>query len=390
MSGFTTTGSSVATDVAALPVSIAIWRQLTVWLGGVGVVALGVAILPRLRVGGRQMLQSELAGPDVDGFSTRVRDTVRQFWLAYLGLTAIGFLALALPGWLGRTDAMDSFQAFAHALTTIGTGGFSTEPESIGAFGSLTQWTVIVFMIVAGANLLVLYRSLAKRRPGLAAADEEHRLYVAILVVAGALLTLLVLADGPLAGTDAFTAAVFEATSVVTTTGYFVTDYSTWSTLALMTMALLFFVGGCSGSTAGSIKIVRHLLIGRALRRDLERTVRPELVRVTRLGGAVVDPQVLSAVTSFVLLYTAVFVVGTGLLGLDALVNDTGATALELIFASASSLGNSGVGLGPAGPTGSFGTYNDGSTFTMTLLMWVGRLEIVPILVLLSRRYWRV
>jgi trk system potassium uptake protein TrkH len=390
MSGFTTTGASTATDVSALPVSIQVWRQLTIWLGGIGVVALGLAVLPRLRVGGRQLLESELAGPEVEALSGRIRDTVRRFAILYLGLTAAGFLALALPGWLGAGRVMNTYQAFAHTLSTLGTGSFSTEPRSIGAFGPLTQWTIVVFMVVAGTNFVVLYRALVQRRLRESARDEELRLYLAILVVAAAAVVAIVWSRGAEHGEAAVRAGVFEVTSVITTTGYFTVDYGHWPLLALMTLALLFFVGGCAGSTAGSIKVVRHLLIARLLGREVVRTVHPELVRPVRLNRAVVDQQALLAVISFVLIYVAVFVLGTAALALEAAFRGPHMDVLDLVFASASTLGNAGVGLGPAGTTGSFAAFGDPSTVAMTVLMWAGRLEILPLVVLLRRSYWRV
>jgi trk system potassium uptake protein TrkH len=391
MSGFTTTGASTATDPSALPVSIQVWRQLTIWLGGIGVVALGFAVLPRLRVGGRQLLESELAGPDIDTLSGRIEDTVRRFALLYLGLTVTGFLALALPGWLGAADVMSGYQAFAHTLSTLGTGSFSTESRSIGAFGALTQWTMVVFMAIAGTNFLLLHRALIQRRAREAARDEELRLYLTILVVAGAVITAIIWGDGVAHGEAAVRSGVFEVTSVVTTTGYSTADYGQWPLVALMGLALLFFVGGCAGSTAGSIKVVRHLVLVRLLGREVARTVHPELVRPIRFNGAIVDQQALFAVISFVLIYVAVFVVGTAVLALDASIHGHRHQApLDLIFASASTLGNAGVGLGAAGARGSFATFGDTSKITMTLLMWVGRLEILPVVVLLRRSYWRL
>jgi trk system potassium uptake protein len=389
MSGFTTSGASTATDVAVLPISIQVWRQLTIWLGGIGVVALGLAVLPRLRVGGRQLLESELAGAQAQALSGRIRDTVARFWRLYLGLSVAGFLALALPGWLGVERAMDTFEAFAHTLSTIGTGSFSTERESIGAFGGLTQWTVAAFMAVAGVNFLVLYRALFQRRVRDAARDEEFRLYVAILLLAGAAVAGILLSRGPEHGEAAVRAGMFQVTSFVTTTGYFTTDYGQWPTFALMALALLFFVGGCAGSTSGSIKVVRHLLVARLLGREVARTVHPELVRPVLLNRVVVEQQTLLAVISFILIYVAVFVLGTAVLALEAAFTGPRLDVLELVFASASTLGNAGVGLGPAGPTGSFAAFGDGSTATMTVLMWVGRLEILPVVVLLRRSYWR-
>jgi trk system potassium uptake protein TrkH len=391
MSGFTTTGASVATNVAALPVSIQVWRQLTIWLGGIGVVALGLAVLPRLRVGGRQLLESELAGPEIDTLSVRIRDTVRRFATLYLGLTAAGFLALAAPGWLGVHRVMDTYQAFAHALSTIGTGSFSTESRSMAGFGGLTQWTIVVFMAIAGANFLLLHRALVQRRVREAARDEELRLYLVILVIAGIAVTAIVWAHGAQHGEAAVRAGAFEVTSAVTTTGYSAVDYGHWPLLALMALALLFFVGGCAGSTAGSIKVVRHLVLARLLGREVVRTVHPELVRPIRFNGAIIDQQALFAVISFVLLYIAVFVLGTAVLALDASLHGRPRMGvLDLVFASASTLANAGVGLGPAGVHGSFAVFGAPSKVTMTLLMWIGRLEILPVVVLLRRSYWRV
>jgi trk system potassium uptake protein TrkH len=390
MSGFTTTGASVVTDVEALPVSIQVWRQLTVWLGGLGVVALGLAVLTRLRVGGRQLLETELAGPEDAGLTMRLRDTVRRFWVLYVGITAAGFIALALPRVLGAERSMTPFDAFAHALTTVGTGGFSTSNDSIGAFGASTQWIVIGFMALAGANLVLVYRTIVQRRGREAVRDEELRLYAIVLVGAAAAVALSLWGSGIARGEAAVRAAVFETTSVITTTGYYASDYATWPTFSLMALALLFFAGGCANSTTGSIKIVRHLLLGRILGREVERTVRPELVRHVRLNGSVVDKQVLAGISAYVLLYLAVFALGTGILAADAGIRETDATTLDLVYAGASTLGNAGVGLGAAGPGGSFASFDDFSTLTMAALMWIGRLEIIPVVVLLSRRYWRV
>ncbi len=392
MSGFTTTGASIVTDVSALPVSIQVWRQFTVWQGGIGVVALALAVLPRLRVGGRQLMEAELSsGPSTDTISSRIRDTVRRFAALYVGLTAAGFLALALPGWLGAGDVMDTYQSFAHALTTLPTGGFSTEPTSIGAFGAISQWTIVAIMVIGGTNFLLLHRVLVRRRVGAALRDEELRLYLFILVGAGAVVAAIVWAEAPQSGEAAVRAGVFQAVSVITTTGHSTVDYGQWPLFAIMALTLLLFVGGCAGSTSGSIKVVRHLLLARLLGREVTRTVHPELVSPVRVNGAIVDQPALMAVISFVLIYIAVFVGGTAVLALDAAFDGhPDPPALDLIFASASTLSNSGIGLGAAGATGSFATFGDVSTIAMTALMFVGRLEILPLVVLLRRSYWRV
>jgi trk system potassium uptake protein TrkH len=392
MSGFTTTGASVATAVDALPVSIRVWRQETIWLGGIGVVTIALAVLPRLRIGGRSLLESEAAGPGVEGgLSSGIKETVRRFGVLYVGLSVAAFLALALPHWLGARHAMNSFQAFGHAMSTMGTGGFSTEGASIGAFGGLTQWTVIAIMAVAGSNFALLYRGLVLRRPREAARDEELRAYLAVLLLASAAVAGIVTwSGGPQHGWEAIRGAAFEVTSVVTTTGYFTVDYDQWPTAALMALALLFFVGSCAGSTGGSIKIARHLLLARLLGREVVRTVHPELVRPVRLNGVPIDQAALLAVISFVLIYVAVFVAGTAVIALESDVHGPAFGPLGFVYASASTLANAGVGLGAAGTTGSFAVFGDISTLTMTALMWLGRLEILPVVVLLRASYWRV
>jgi trk system potassium uptake protein TrkH len=392
MSGFTTTGASVATDVSTLPTSMQVWRQFTVWQGGIGVVALALAVLPRLRVGGRQLMEAELSsGPATDTISDRIRDTVPRFAALYFGLSIAAFLALALPGWLGADDVMDTYQAFAHTLTTLATGGFSTEPESIGAFGAISQWTIVAIMAIGGTNFVLLHKTLVGGRVRAALRDEELRLYLLILLVSGAVVAAIVWAEGPQSGEEAVRASVFQVTSVVTTTGYFAVDYGQWPLFALMALALLFFVGGCAGSTAGSIKVVRHLVLARLLGREVTRTVHPELVSPVRVNGSIVDHQAQLAVISFVLIYLGVFVAGTAVLALDAAFDGKpDPAALDLIYASASTLANAGVGLGAAGATGSFATFGDASTIAMTVLMFVGRLEILPVVVLLRRSYWRV
>ncbi|HEX6390234.1 MAG TPA: potassium transporter TrkG, partial [Solirubrobacteraceae bacterium] len=341
----------------------------------------------RLRIGGRQLLENELAGPEIDTIPSRISQTVRRFAWLYIVLTAVSFLLLAGPGWLGAGDVMDTYQAFTHALTTIGTGGFSTEQASIGAFGALTQWTVIALMVIGGINFLLLYRALILGRWRLALSDEELRWYLGILVVACLIVAGVIIAEDGVGGPRA---AVFEVTAVITTTGYTTVDYGQWPLFALMAVALLFFVGGCAGSTSGSIKIVRHVLLGKILSREITRTIHPELVKPVRYNGAVIDQQALLAVIAFVLIYVAVFVVGSGVIAFDhSLADRPEAEALDLIFASASALGNSGVGLGAAGSV-SFEIYGDPSTLTLTLLMWLGRLEILPVIILMRRSYWRL
>jgi trk system potassium uptake protein TrkH len=389
MSGFTTTGASVLTDVESLPRSLAFWRQLSQWLGGMGIIVLAIAILPRLRVGGRQLLESELPGPEMEQLTSRIRDTARRLWLIYIALTAVLALILATLGWTGLDSKIDTFEAVGHALATLPTGGFSTEARSVEALGAASQWTIALFMVIAGANFALMYRSLVRRRPGVLIRDEEFRLYVALLVAATVALTLVLVGDSTLEGEEALRHAVFQASSMMTTTGFASVDFNAWPLLAVALLVGLMFVGGSAGSTSGSVKVVRHLLMGRILRRELDQTVHAELVTRVRLNGRPVDERTLRAVESFILIYIGLFIVGTLLLLVDADRVGLDLSVLDAVAACATTLGNVGPGTGIAGPMGSFEPFSHFAKLVLIALMWLGRLEIIPIVILFTRSYWR-
>jgi len=389
MSGFTTTGSSTVADLGALNSSLAMWRQFTQWLGGMGIIVLALAVLPRLRVGGRQLLESEMPGPEVDQLTERIRSTARRLWVLYVALTAAEALILAVLGLTGIDDRMSIYNAVAHAFTTLPTGGFSPEARSVEEFAAATQWVIVAFMAIAGINFALTYRVLVRRHPRLALHDQELRLYLALLVVASVVLATELWSRGIETGEAAIRGGVFQVVSTMTTTGYASMDFATWPALALMLLVALMFVGGSAGSTGGSIKVVRHLLLGRVLRRELRQTIHPEEVMPVRLNRAVVDEKTLRAVTAFVLLYVGLFVVGAAVIAIDSAIQGPDVSTVSAIAAAATTLGNVGPAFGFAGPMGSFEPFSDISTVTMTLLMWLGRLEVIPVLVLFTRHYWR-
>lgn len=389
MSGFTTTGATVVTDFEDLPQSLKMWRQLTQWLGGLGIVVLALAVLPRLRVGGRQLFEAELPGPEVDQLGIRIRQAVQRFWMLYVGLTAAEAAILATFGWTGVDEKMTPFNAIAHAFTTIPTGGFSTEARSIGAFAPATQWVIVCFMVLAGTNLALLYYAFVRRQPRKLLRDEETRLYATLLVLASGVL-MVELVTSEIEGSDApVRNGVFQAVAIMTGTGYATVDFAAWPTLALMTLVLLMFVGGSAGSTTGSVKVIRHLVLGRVLRRELTQTLRPEVVLPIRLGGTVVDEKTLRAIVTFTLLYLGLFVAGAGIIAVDASVQGPAMLPIDAISAAAATLGNVGPAAGPAGPMDSYAPFSDVSTLVMVALMWLGRLEVLPVVVLFTRSYWR-
>jgi trk system potassium uptake protein TrkH len=392
MSGMTTTGASVLTDIPALDRSLLMWRQFSQWLGGMGIIVLALAVLPRLRVGGRQLMESELPGPELEALTASIRDTARRLWLLYVALTAVLVLALATLGWTGVDGRMDLFNAVAHAFTTMPTGGFGTEPRSIEPFAPASQWVLALFMILAGANFALLYRAFVHRKPGALVRDDEFRLYLGLLALGSALLTVVLWDAGLFGGGESVRQAVFQTVSIMTTTGYASTDFTQWlvvAPIAATVLVALMFPGGSAGSTAGSIKVVRHLVIGRILKRELDQTVHPEYVAPIRINRVAIDERTVRAVIAFVLLYVGIFVVGALLLLLEGYRVDLELSPFAAIAASATTLGNIGPAFGLAGPMGSFEPFSDPSKGVMIALMWIGRLEIVPVVVLLTRSYWR-
>lgn len=390
VSGFTATGATVLTDVEGLGRAMLFWRQFSHWLGGMGIIILAVAILPRLRIGGRRLLESELAGPtEIERFTDTVRETARRLWTLYAGLTVTFILALALLGWTGLDPAMTLFDAVSQAVSVVALGGFSSQNESTAAFAPITQYVLLAFMIVAGINFLRLYRVIVQRHLHVLRRDEELRLYLIFVVAGSGLVIFELLAGGFEDGEAAFRHGAFQAVATMTTTGFGTADSTAWGPLASMTLLVLMFVGASAGSTGGSIKVIRHLLLFKLVKRELEQAVHREAVVPIRASGMVVEERSLRSAVVFVLLYLLTFVLGSLALLIDARSAGVEVAMLEALGASAACIGNVGAAFGFAGPFGSYEPFSDLSTGVLTLLMWLGRVEIVPIVVLLTRNYWR-
>jgi len=390
MSGFTATGATVLDHVERIPRSMLFWRQLTHWLGGMGIIILAVAILPRLRVGGRRLLEAELAGPaGIERLSTTIRQTARRLWTLYVGLTAAATLLLAVLGWIGLDRTIDLFDAFAYASSAVALGGFSPRDASASTLAPVTQWALIVTMLVSGINFLRLFRLLVQRQLRPVLRDEELRLYLGFMGGAALLLFVELVSDRLAGAGTAVRFAVFQSISTMTTTGMSVADYTHWSALATMTILLLMFVGASAGSTGGSIKVVRHLLLFRLVRRELVSAAHPDVIVPVRVNGVVVDDRALRSAIGFVLLYLLTFAIGALGLVIDAERTHGTISAFEGIGASASCLGNVGAAFGFAGPFGSYSGFSNLSTGILTAQMWLGRVEIIPVVVMLTRSFWR-
>jgi trk system potassium uptake protein TrkH len=369
MSGLTTTGSTTLTDFNAFGRAIFFWRALTHWLGGVGVIALFIAVLPRLAIAGRELFFAEAAGPTDEKLTPQLRHTALALWRIYVVLTAAQIVALSLAG-------MPLFDAICNAFATLAAGGLSPHPQSIAGYQSATiDWIVIVFMFVAGANFGLQYRAVRGSRNALVQ-DEEFRAYSGVVVIAAFLLALVLARDG-MDISDAIRHSAFQVLSILTTTGFASDDFELWSDQAKIVLFLLMFIGGCAGSAAGGPKVVRHLLMARFTLRELKRTLHPRAVLPVKLGGRVVPEHILRDVQVFMLFYLLTFAVGA------AVVVMLGADLITGITASIACLGNIGPGFGAVGPMANFADLHPVSKIVLTLEMWIGRLEVLTVLVLL-------
>jgi trk system potassium uptake protein TrkH len=414
MSGFTTTGATVLGDISydTHTRGIMMWRQLTQWLGGMGIVVLAVAILPELSVGGAQLMDAEAPGPGIEKLSPRIAETARALWGAYLGFTVleIGLLYGLHVG--GLAPNMDAYNAIAHGLTTMPTGGFSPEARSIEAFSAAVQWVIIPFMIAAGTNFALFWHVLTGD-PRRLVRDAEFRFYTGALAVVTAIGAAFLFTGVGFAGVappgatydasylETFRGAVvgsvepsvrhaaFQAVSIVTTTGYASMDFNAWSAPAQYVLLFAMFIGGSAGSTGGSVKIVRWYVIVKSLRRELFTTAHPDAVRPVRLGGRTLDERAIRGIYAFTLLYLVLFFVATIALFVDAVRVGQSLSVLEAMSAVAATLGNVGPGFGTVGPMGSYLAFSDLGKLFMTALMWAGRLEIIPVLVLFTPEYWQ-
>ncbi|MFB6193916.1 MAG: TrkH family potassium uptake protein [Halobaculum sp.] len=400
MSGFTTTGATVLGEISTDRHShaILIWRQLTQWLGGMGIVVLAVAILPELSVGGAQLMDAEAPGVGIEKLTPRIAETARALWLVYLGFTVLEILLLYGLHLVGMAPNMTAYNAVAHGLTTLPTGGFSPEADSIAAFSAAVQWVIIPFMMVAGTNFALFWHVL-NGDPRRLFEDAEFRGYAGIVAVLTAVLAgLLFTGFAPpleLGGVtqgaveNSLRQAAFQALALVTTTGYATSNFAQWDAAGQYVVLFAMFIGGSGGSTGGAVKIVRWLVILKTIRRELFTTVHPEAVQPVRLGGEVIDERAIRGITGFTLAYLLIFFLATILVVIDGSRLGDPVTVLEAISGVASTIGNVGPALGRLGPFGSYLALPGTTKLLMIFLMWIGRLEIIPVLVLLTDAYWR-
>jgi trk system potassium uptake protein TrkH len=375
MSGLTTTGATIFTDFGAFGRGVFFWRSVTHWVGGLGVIALFVAILPRLAIGGRELFFAEAAGPTDEKLTPQLRKTALALWRLYAALTVAQIVTLMLAG-------MTLFDAACHAMATLAAGGFSPHPQSIAGYdNAAVDWIVTAFMFLAGANFALQYRAVVGN-PRVLVQDDELRAYTGLVLGATAAVAWLLAFDGMAVG-DAIRHGAFQVVSILTTTGFASVDYQLWSDQAKMILLLLMFVGGCAGSAGGGPKVVRHVLMARYTLRELRRTLHPRAVLPTKLGGRVVPEPILRDVQVFMLFYLLTFAVGATILVV------LGADFMTGITASIACLGNIGPGFDAVGPMANYAGLHPISKVVLTLQMWVGRLEVLTVLVFLRLEPWR-
>ena len=375
MSGFTTTGATVLRDFGAFGPELFLWRALSQWVGGVGIIVLFIAVFPQLAIAGRQLFFAEAPGPTEDRMTPRLRNTAGAVLMVYVGLTAACVAGYLITG-------MGLYDAVAHAFTTLAAGGFSPEARSFESFGAGTQWVAIVFMVFAGANFALQYRAFTGR-PRLLLRDAEFRTYIAIAVVAG-LAVAWFLRNDTASGFEALRHGLFQSLSILTTTGYASTDFGGWNVPAQTVLLLLMFVGGSAGSAAGGIKVVRLMIVAKNTAREVRRALHPRAVLPVRVGSRIVTEDVLRAVAAFITLYVGLLVAVTATLAF------LGADFITAFSASIACLGNIGPGIGAVGPMANFADLSDVSKGVLTFAMYAGRLEVVAVFVIFTADWWKV
>lgn len=376
MSGYTTTGASVIPVLEGLPKGILFWRAATHFFGGMGVLVLCIAILPFLGVGGMQIFRAEMPGPSKDRLTPRITTTAKWLWAVYVLFTAVETGLLRLGG-------MSWFDAVCHSFATMATGGFSTRTVSIMAYHSpYIEAVITVFMFLAAANFALHYRAL-RGKAGSYFRDPEFRFYLALWAGA-ALFVSLILHTRMQAGIlHALRLGFFQVTSIMTTTGFATADFEQWPFVLKFTLVLLMFVGGCSGSTGGGIKVVRLFVLLKAIGREIRLFMQPQAVLRVRLGEERLEPEVVSSIMAFVAIFVLVFIAGTAVMCFFTPDFPTAASSV------AATLGNIGPGLGLVGPMSTYADIPPAGQGILIVLMLLGRLELYTVLVMLLPGFWK-
>lgn len=376
VSGFTTTGASILTDIESVPKGILFWRSTTHWIGGMGIIVLSIAVLPLLGIGGMQLFVAEMPGITPDKLHPRITATAKRLWLIYISLTFLETLFLMIGG-------MSFFDALNHAFATMATGGFSTQNTSIANNSPFIQYIIIAFMFLAGTNFTLHYFAIHLKFRNILK-NEEFRFYLFFNVIITLLITIFWMFYGSSGSLEkTFRDSLFQVVSITTTTGFVSSDYLVWPGFLWFFIFLLMFIGGSAGSTGGGIKVARHILLLKNSAVELKRSIHPQAVIPVKFNGKAVPQDIIFKVMAFFLIYITIFFAGTFfmvLVGLDF---------ESAIGSTIATLGNIGPGIGKVGPVDNYSWIPDIGKWFLTFLMLLGRLELFTILLIFSGSFWK-
>lgn len=376
MSGFTTTGASILTDIEILPKPILFWRSLTHWLGGMGIVVLTIAIFPFLGIGGFHLLKAEAPGPTVDKITPRITEMAKILWAAYVILTVLEIALLLIGG-------MDLFEASTHAFGTMATGGFSPKSGSVGHYNSpFIHYVITVFMILAGMNFILYYKLITGKFTDILK-NTELKVYLGIFLAATLMIAINIFGEVSKSFNESFRLAGFQAASILTTTGFSTDDFSKWPVFSKTVLFSLMFIGGCSGSTGGGIKVIRILTLFKLALNELKYFLHPRGIFNIKIDGNTVNKNIIYGVSGFFFIYITLLVS-------VALVVSSGGNDILTSFSSALvTLGNIGPGFGSIGPALNYSFFQDYIKWVLSFAMMAGRLELFTIMVFLSPLFWK-
>jgi trk system potassium uptake protein TrkH len=373
-SGFTTTGASILTDVEVMPYSILFWRSFTHWIGGIGIIVLVVIILPSLKISIYQLfsLESSLK----EKIHPKTQSIAFRIMFIYLGLTLAEIILL----WMGD---MTLFDSVCHSFGTIATGGFSTKNNSLQFYSSYSQYVVMIFMFLAGTSM-VIYYYIAKFNFKKVRQNEELWFYIAVVLAAGAIATIILLSSSNRSFEEAFREGYFQIISIISCTGFASADYLLWPSAGLLLIFMMMFAGGSTGSTSGGIKMARHLIVLKNIKSVFKKLNHPNALTTIKLNGNIVSESTNITIVTFVVLYLFFFIVGTAIVAFSNVDPVTAASSVATCMAGI------GPGLGKVGPMNNYANMPELSKIVLSFLMIIGRLEIITVFALFSRSFWKL
>jgi trk system potassium uptake protein TrkH len=375
ISGFTTTGSSVLSDIESLPKSILFWRAETHWIGGMGIIVLVLAIMPFLKISGISLFYSEMSNVVHEQISTKIKYVARNLWLIYMGFTLLETLLL----FLGK---MPLFDSICHSFATVATGGFSTQNDSLAGYSPYIHYVVTLFMILSGINF-VIHILVIKGQYKTAFKNEELHLFLAIIFVTGLLIMLSLYRQGNITLEKSFRDAFFQVASVITATGFATADYLLWPTNAIVLIAFLMLIGASAGSTGGGVKVIRHVIVLKQLKQSFQHLIHPNAISPLRYNRHLLKTGFVTQIVTFIFIYYFI------LLASGFVLMVTGLDAPTSFGAVATCMGGIGPGFGGVGPAANFGHLPVFVKYFLTFLMILGRLEIYSLIIIFTRSFWR-